>query len=63
LLAADCSNPPDTVLFNGKIFTGDASHPYVQALAIRGKSDDPPWPEVRDAIHSAAHTIACPTAG
>jgi hypothetical protein len=27
---------PDTVLLNGKIFTGVASHPYVQALAIRG---------------------------
>lgn len=28
---------PDTVLFNGKIFTSDAAHPYVQALAIRGE--------------------------
>ena len=28
---------PDYVLVNGKIFTGDASHPYVQALAIRGE--------------------------
>ena len=27
---------PDTVLLNGKIFTGVASHPYVEALAIRG---------------------------
>jgi hypothetical protein len=33
LPAADCSNPPGTVLFNGKIFTGDVSHPYVQALS------------------------------
>ena len=28
---------PDRVLVNGKIFTGDAGHPYVQALAIRGE--------------------------
>lgn len=27
---------PDSVLFDGKIFTSDAAHPYVQALAIRG---------------------------
>ena len=27
--------PPDSVLLNGKIFTSDAAHPYVQALAIR----------------------------
>ena len=29
--------PPDTILFNGKIFTGVASRPYVEALAIRGE--------------------------
>lgn len=29
--------PPDTILFNGKIFTGVASVPYVEALAIRGE--------------------------
>lgn len=28
---------PDTVLLNGKIFTGVASRPYVEALAIRGE--------------------------
>jgi predicted amidohydrolase YtcJ len=28
---------PDLVLFNGKIFTSDVAHPYVQALAIRGE--------------------------
>jgi predicted amidohydrolase YtcJ len=28
---------PDTVLLNGKIFTGVASRPYVQAVAIRGE--------------------------
>jgi hypothetical protein len=28
---------PDLVLFNGKIFTSDAAHPYVQALAVRGE--------------------------
>lgn len=27
---------PSLILFNGKIFTSDAAHPYVQALAIRG---------------------------
>jgi predicted amidohydrolase YtcJ len=27
---------PDLILYNGKIFTSDAAHPYVQALAIRG---------------------------
>jgi predicted amidohydrolase YtcJ len=28
---------PDLVLLNGKIFTSDAAHPYVQALAIHGE--------------------------
>ena len=28
---------PDTVLLNGKIFTGVASRPYVEAVAIRGE--------------------------
>jgi len=27
---------PDLILFNGKIFTSVAAHPYVEALAIRG---------------------------
>jgi predicted amidohydrolase YtcJ len=36
LLANDANGPPDTVLFNAKVFTADASRPYVQALAIRG---------------------------
>jgi hypothetical protein len=27
---------PDLILYNGKIFTSDAAHLYVQALAIRG---------------------------
>ena len=107
LFAADSSGPPDTVLFNGKVFTADASHPHVQGLAIRGdriiatgesasvralsgphtrsidlgghtvipgindahqhlsltppglvalklKSRDPAWPEVRDAVQAAA---------
>lgn len=36
LSAADSSGPPDTVLFNGKVFTADASHPQVEGLAIRG---------------------------
>jgi predicted amidohydrolase YtcJ len=28
---------PDLILFNGKIFTSVAAHPYVEALAIRGE--------------------------
>ena len=36
LVAIADGAPPDTILINGKIFTGDATHPYVQALAIRG---------------------------
>jgi predicted amidohydrolase YtcJ len=36
--AAQSQQPaPDLVLLNGKIFTSDAAHPYVQALAIRGE--------------------------
>jgi hypothetical protein len=27
---------PDVILLNGKVFTSDSSHPYVEALAIRG---------------------------
>jgi predicted amidohydrolase YtcJ len=38
LTAAKCQQTaPDMVLLNGKIFTSDAAHPYVQALAIRGE--------------------------
>src|SRR5712692_1405464 len=29
--------PPELILANGKIFTSDAAHPYVEALAIRGE--------------------------
>jgi predicted amidohydrolase YtcJ len=36
LLAGEQS-PPDLILLNGKIFTSDAAHPYVEALAIRGE--------------------------
>ena len=28
---------PDLILLNGKVFTSSASHPYVEALAIRGE--------------------------
>ncbi len=28
---------PDLILLNGKVFTSDLSHPYVEALAIRGE--------------------------
>jgi predicted amidohydrolase YtcJ len=111
LSAAESTDPPDTVLFNGKVFTAVASRPYVQGLAIRGarvtatgesetiralagpqtqlidlggrtvipgindahqhlsvtppglfalklKRRDPPWPEVRDAIQTAARSAA-----
>lgn len=27
---------PDLILLKGRVFTSDASHPYVEALAIRG---------------------------
>jgi predicted amidohydrolase YtcJ len=37
LLGAGQQAAPDYVLFNGKIFTSDSAHPYVEALAIRGE--------------------------
>ncbi|MGA8670115.1 MAG: amidohydrolase family protein [Terracidiphilus sp.] len=37
LAAASQQAAPDMVLLNGKIFTSDVVHPYVQALAIRGE--------------------------
>ncbi len=37
-VAVECQQAaPDLVLLNGKVFTSDAAHPYVQALAIRGE--------------------------
>ncbi|WP_058188976.1 amidohydrolase [Terracidiphilus gabretensis] len=36
-LAPAQETKPDTVLLNGKFFTGVASQPYVQAVAIRGE--------------------------
>jgi hypothetical protein len=36
-LLAGQQPPPDSILLNGKIFTSDAAHPYVQALAIRAE--------------------------
>jgi len=36
-LAAAQEPGPDTVLFNGKIFTSASTNPYVQGLAIRGE--------------------------
>lgn len=35
--AAPNQAAPDLIIFNGKIFTSVAAHPYVQALAIRGE--------------------------
>ena len=36
-LSPDQQSPPDLILLNGKIFTSDSAHPYVEALAIRGE--------------------------
>jgi predicted amidohydrolase YtcJ len=37
-LASAAQEPsPDLILYNGKIFTSNAAHPYVQALAIGGE--------------------------
>ena len=36
-LLAGQQSPPDLILLNGKIFTSDAAHPYLEALAIRGE--------------------------
>jgi predicted amidohydrolase YtcJ len=36
LFAAAQERPVDLILFNGKIFTSDAAHPYIEAIAIRG---------------------------
>lgn len=36
-LSACAAAAPDTVLLNGKIFTGDAAQPWAQALAIKGE--------------------------
>lgn len=35
--AANAAAPPDLILFNGKIFSGDAAHAGATALAIRGE--------------------------
>jgi len=36
-LLAGQQSPPDLILLNGKIFTSDAAHPDLEALAIRGE--------------------------
>lgn len=36
-LSACAASAPDTVLFNGKIFTGHDAQPWAQALAIKGE--------------------------
>lgn len=36
LLAIGPQQSPDLILLNGKIFTSNSAHPYVEALAIRG---------------------------
>jgi predicted amidohydrolase YtcJ len=35
-LSSGQQSPADVLLLNGKIFTSDSAHPYVEALAIRG---------------------------
>jgi predicted amidohydrolase YtcJ len=36
-LSSGQQSPADMILLNGKIFTSDSAHPYVEALAIRGE--------------------------
>src|SRR5215472_4677317 len=36
-LSSGHQSPPDLILLNGKIFTTDSAHPFVEALAIRGE--------------------------
>ena len=36
-LSSSQQSPPDLILLNGKIFTSDSAHPFVEALAIRGE--------------------------
>jgi len=36
-LASGQQSPPDLILLNGKIFTSDSAHPFVEALAMRGE--------------------------
>ncbi len=36
-LSACASPAPDTILFNGKVFTANAAQPWAEALAIRGE--------------------------
>jgi hypothetical protein len=36
-LSSGQQSPADAILLNGKIFTSDSAHPYVEALAIRGE--------------------------
>jgi predicted amidohydrolase YtcJ len=36
-LSSGQQSPPDLILLNGKIFTSDSAHPFVEALAIRGE--------------------------
>ncbi len=36
-LSSGQQSPPDLILLNGKIFTSDSAHLYVEALAIRGE--------------------------
>ncbi len=35
-LAVGQQSAPDLILLNARVFTSDSSHPYVEALAIRG---------------------------
>jgi len=36
-LSSGQQSPPNLILLNGKIFTSDSAHPFVEALAIRGE--------------------------
>ena len=36
-LSSGQQSPPNLILLNGKIFTSNSAHPFVEALAIRGE--------------------------
>lgn len=38
-LATACARPvvPDLIVFNGRVFTGDAAHPTAEAIAVKGE--------------------------
>ncbi len=49
-------SPPDLILLNGKIFTSDSAHPYVEALAIRNDRIVEAGPSEKIAALAGPHT-------